>query len=70
MPKWLTRQWHARGQGFKSPQLHHRSTALSALDRPRIGALAQQIRSNRQCVADGSSKAAVTRATIAGVVSR
>jgi len=46
------RAWHARGQGFKSPQLHPMSAALSALDRPRIPALAQQIRSNCQCVAD------------------
>jgi hypothetical protein len=40
---WLARQWHARGQGFKSPQLHPRSTALSAADRPRIARLGQQI---------------------------
>ena len=26
--EWLARQWHARGQGFKSPQLHPRSTAM------------------------------------------
>jgi hypothetical protein len=26
-------RWHARGQGFKSPQLHHRSGAFSAVDR-------------------------------------
>jgi hypothetical protein len=25
-------RWHARGQGFKSPQLHPRSTAISRLD--------------------------------------
>ena len=48
--------WHARGQGFKSPQLHPRSTALSAVDHPRIPALAQQIRSNRQCAADAVVK--------------
>jgi hypothetical protein len=45
-------RWHARGQGFKSPQLHPRSAALSAVDRPRIPTLAQQMRSNRQCAAD------------------
>ena len=50
-------RWHARGQGFKSPQLHPRSTALSAADRPRISALAQQIRSNRPC----ATKALVQR---------
>ena len=33
--------WHARGQGFKSPQLHPRSEGLSAGDRPRSRALAQ-----------------------------
>jgi hypothetical protein len=42
----LARQWHARGQGFKSPQLHPRSTALSAVDNPRIASLWQQIGSN------------------------
>ena len=40
-------RWHARGQGFTSPQLHHRSATLSAVDCPRIPALAQQPRSNR-----------------------
>jgi hypothetical protein len=29
-------QWHARGQGFKSPQLHHRSDGLCAVYRPEI----------------------------------
>jgi hypothetical protein len=48
----LARRWHARGQGFKSPQLHPRSKALSAADRPPIPALAQQIRSNRQGAAN------------------
>jgi hypothetical protein len=43
---------HARGQEFKSPQLHPRPKALSAIDRPRIARLGQQIRSNRLCVAD------------------
>ena len=42
----LARQWHARGQGFKSPQLHPRSEALSAVDRLRIARLGQQIGSN------------------------
>ena len=40
------RAWHARGQGFKSPQLHPRSQALSAVDRLRIARLGQQIGSN------------------------
>jgi hypothetical protein len=44
--EWLARQWHARGQGFKSPQLHPRSEALFAVDRPRIARLRQQIGSN------------------------
>ena len=39
-------RWHARGQGFKSPQLHPRSQALSAVDRLRIARLGQQIGSN------------------------
>jgi hypothetical protein len=43
---------------------------LSAVDRPRIPAFAQQIRSNRQRAAKALIRAAVTRATIAGVVSR
>jgi hypothetical protein len=34
------------------PQLHPRSTALSALDHPRMPVLAQQRSSNRLCVAD------------------
>jgi hypothetical protein len=41
-----------KGQGFKSPQLHSRSAALSAVGRPPIPALAQQMRSNRLCAAD------------------
>jgi hypothetical protein len=40
------RAWHARGQGFKSPQLHPRSEALFGFDRPRIAGLGQQIGSN------------------------
>ena len=48
----LARQWHARGQGFKSPQLHPRSEALSPLDRPRIARLGQQIGSNLFSKAD------------------
>jgi hypothetical protein len=39
-------RWHARGQGFKSPQLHPRSEALFGFDRPRIARLGQQIGSN------------------------
>jgi hypothetical protein len=43
--KWLARQWHARGQGFKSPQLHPRSDAQSGPDRlqRRLAALEQGI---------------------------
>jgi hypothetical protein len=44
--------WHARGQGFKSPQLHHRSTASSCFDRFRIARLGQQIGSNLCCLPD------------------
>jgi hypothetical protein len=35
--------WHARGQGFKSPQLHPRSEAPSGSDHPRVAGLRQQI---------------------------
>jgi hypothetical protein len=35
--------WHARGQGFKSPQLHPRSTGQSGSKRPRFHGLGQQI---------------------------
>ena len=49
--------WHARGQGFKSPQLHPRSEAHSAVDRPRIARLGQQIGSNLLCEANRSSGA-------------
>jgi hypothetical protein len=38
--------WHARGQGFKSPQLHPRSAALCGSIAGRFILLAQQIRSN------------------------
>ena len=38
--------WHARGQGFKFPQLHPRSEAQSGLSRSRIARLGQQIGSN------------------------
>jgi hypothetical protein len=31
-------RWHARGQGFKSPQLHHRSQGHQAQSIPRIRA--------------------------------
>ena len=44
----LARQWHARGQGFKSPQLHPRSEAMFGVDRPQIGRLRQQMGSNPQ----------------------
>jgi hypothetical protein len=40
------RQWHARGQGFKSPQLHPRSKAFSGSDLPGFSRLGQQIGSN------------------------
>jgi hypothetical protein len=43
--------WHARGQGFKSPQLHPRSEAQSGLSRSRIARLGQQIGSNLCCQA-------------------
>ena len=46
------RIWHARGQGFKSPQLHPRLEALPAVDRPRIARLGQQIGSNLLSKAD------------------
>jgi hypothetical protein len=62
--------WHARGQGFKSPQLHPRSDALSAVDRPRIGALRSSYAATASARPMRSSMAAVTRTTIAGVVSR
>jgi hypothetical protein len=54
-------RWHARGQGFKSPQLHPRSEAPSAVDRPRIARLGQQIGSNLPCEADPASGSAVRR---------
>jgi hypothetical protein len=44
--------WHARGQGFKSPQLHPRSEAPCGLDRPRFARLGQQIGSNLLSKAD------------------
>jgi hypothetical protein len=47
--EWAETAWHARGQGFKSPQLHPRSTALPAVNRPRIARLGQQIGSNLFC---------------------
>jgi hypothetical protein len=62
--------WHARGQGFKSPQLHPRSTALSAVDRSRIACLGQQIGSNLLWKAGPASGTAVPPASIAGVVVR
>jgi len=39
-------RWHARSQGFESPQLHTRSAALSGPDRSRFPPLGQQIGSN------------------------
>jgi hypothetical protein len=38
-------RWHARGQGFKSPQLHPRSTAICRPGQHRFVGAAQQIRS-------------------------
>ena len=45
-------RWHARGQGFKSPQLHPRSTAQTGPDLLRITRLGQQIGSKLCCQAD------------------
>jgi hypothetical protein len=42
--------WHARGQGFKSPQLHPRSKARSGPCRLQIPTLWQQIGSNPCCL--------------------
>jgi hypothetical protein len=69
-------QWHARGQGFKSPQLHHREPAgqryCAAIPLPptepvssawgRIGAA-----NTLSATARHSSTAAKTRACISGV---
>jgi hypothetical protein len=63
------RQWHARGQGFKSPQLHPRSTALPAVDRSQIARPGQQIGSNRRCLGRSVAHRSVTPAVPAGVVS-
>jgi hypothetical protein len=41
-----------KGSGFKSPQLHPRSAGLSAVGRPRIARLGQQIGSNLFCKAN------------------
>jgi hypothetical protein len=43
-------RWHARGQGFKSPQLHPRSKARSGPCRLQIPTLWQQIGSNPCCL--------------------
>ena len=59
----LARQWHARGQGFNSPQLHPRSEALSAVDPPEPPASGQQIGSNLLVRVNG-----VTRTLICSVV--
>jgi hypothetical protein len=63
------RIWHARGQGFKSPQLHPRSTAQSGLGRPRIVRSRQQIGSNRRCAGRSVAHQSVTPAVLVGVVS-
>jgi len=42
--------WHARGQGFKSPQLHPRSEAQIGPSRLQIPRLGQQIGSNPCCL--------------------
>jgi hypothetical protein len=44
-------RWHARGQGFKSPQLHPRSEAMFGPGHPGISGLGQQIGSNPACTA-------------------
>ena len=62
----LARQWHARGQGFKSPQLHPRSEALSAVDRPANPGARAADTQQPPCVADAVIQGGVTRATIAG----
>jgi hypothetical protein len=61
--------WHARGQGFKSPQLHPRSKALCAVDRPQIARPGQQVGSNRRCPGRSVAHWSVTPAVLAGVVS-
>jgi hypothetical protein len=63
------RIWHARGQGFKSPQLHSRSEGLSGLDRPRIARPRQQIGSNRRRAGRSVAHQSVTPAMLASVVS-
>ena len=62
--------WHARGQWFKSPQLHPRSEALSGLDRPRIARLGQQIGSNLFSKADPIVRRGRTRPGAVSVVAR
>jgi hypothetical protein len=62
-------QWHARGQGFKSPQLHRRSEAQSGLDRPRIARPRQQIGSNRRRAGRSVAHRSATPAVPTGVVS-
>jgi hypothetical protein len=62
-------RWHARGQGFKSPQLHPRSEARSGLGRPRIGRPGQQIGSNRRCAGRSVAHRSATVVVLAGVVS-
>jgi hypothetical protein len=61
--------WHARGQGFKSPQLHRRSEAQSGLDRPRIARPRQQIGSNRRRAVRSVAHQSATPAVPTGVVS-
>jgi hypothetical protein len=46
----VARQWHARGQGFKSPQLHPRPEAMFGPSRLQIPRLGQQIGSNPCCL--------------------
>ena len=38
----LARQWHARGQGFKSPQLHHNYQGKRSARQPQPAAVPQQ----------------------------
>jgi hypothetical protein len=63
-------QWHARGQGFKSPQLHPRSAGLFAVDHLRIAGPRSRSAATCWVTPIRSSWAVVTRATIAGVIFR
>src|SRR5829696_5212581 len=60
------RIWHARGQGFKSPQLHPRSEALSALDDRQSRPSRSRYAATACARPMRSSRAPVTRAINAG----